>query len=160
MDIKELGIGAVVIIGGVAYTVGGGLGDALDEDVKYISEVSYDNRSVYMGEIVDKFSDTFSGFIIQTETYDYVGNAMFSYTANSGTFELVVSSEETVSRKDKKDLKTELKSVDICSQADFELFTDKGWKYSFEMNDNQGGLIYNITCRPIDKGVPELRLSS
>ena len=49
MDIKELGAGAVVLIGGVAYTVSqGGLADALDEDVKYISEVTYELSLIHI----------------------------------------------------------------------------------------------------------------
>lgn len=41
MSIKELCTGAVIVIGGVAYTVSeGGLADALSEDIKHIAEMT------------------------------------------------------------------------------------------------------------------------
>ena len=47
MDIKEIGAGAVIVIGGIAYTVSeGGLADALTEDIKHISEVSLEDLSL------------------------------------------------------------------------------------------------------------------
>ena len=160
MDIKEIGGGAVVIIGGVAYTLGGGLGDALDADVKYISEVSYDERGAYMDGIVVQFSESFSSYIVQTETYDYVGTSKFNYATESGTFLEVVTSEEAVDTKDKNAVQAQMDKGDFCAQDEMTLFTDKGWNYRFQMTDDQGKLVYKITCQAADTGVPELRLSS
>ncbi len=157
MDIKEYAIGGAVVIGGVVYGVSqGGLGDALTEDVKHISTISEQERSAYMGGIVQSFTENFSTYIVQTETYDYVGLSTFSAKAADGMFVEVVKSQESTSAAEIEAVKAEMKATDFCEQAEMTLFTDKGWQYRFMLQDHKGHRIYQITCQ---SGVPKLRLS-
>jgi len=149
MDIKELAVGGVIVIGGVAFTVSqGGLGDALSDDVKHISEVPYNERPAYMSQIVESFSENFSNYIIQTETYNYVGYSTFSMRADQGKFVEVVQSKEQADQKDTQSVKTLMQQSDFCAQDEMTMFTEKGWSYWFTMKDAQGRRIYTITCKP------------
>lgn len=157
MDIKEYACGSIVVIGGIAYGVSqGGLGDALTEDVKNISAVSYEDRPAYMEGIVEDFSENFLIYMVQTESYDYVGNSSFSYIAEDGTFTEVVTSQEALSQDNVNVVKAELKASDFCEQQEMTMFTDKGWQYRFIMNDEKGNRFYQVTCQ---SDIPKLRLS-
>ena len=158
MDIKELGAGAVVLIGGVAYTVSqGGLADALDEDVKYISEVTYEDRPAYMAGIVDQFTENFSNYIVQTENYDFVGLSKFSASYGQGQFVEVVQPEEITDKANIDAVKANFEATDFCAQDEMTMLTDKGWSYKFTVKDAHGRRFYSITCTP---NAPKLRPSS
>ena len=149
MDIKEIGAGAVVLIGGVAYTVSeGGLADALNEDVKHITEVSLAERPAYMNGIVNEFSENFSNYIVQTEGYDFVGQSTFSSSPNRGQFVEVVEAQETTDKANLQAVTQRMKDTDFCAQAEMTIFTEKGWSYEFTMKDAQGRKFYAITCSP------------
>lgn len=157
MDIKEYALGGVVVIGGVAYGVSqGGLGDALSEDVKYISAVSQQERPAYMEGIVEDFTDNFSTYLVQTENYYYVGQSKFSFKAEEGLFVEVVKSEDLAKDKDIKAVQAEMKNSEFCAQAEMTMFTYKGWEYRFILEDQKGYRIYQVTCR---SNIPKLRVS-
>ena len=158
MDIKEIGAGAVVVIGGVAYTMSqGGLADALTEDVKHISDISYEDRSAYMTTIVDDFSENFSNYIIQSETFDFVGYSSFSASPQQGSFIEVVKSKETADNTQLRATKAKIEETDFCEQEEMTMLTDKGWSYHFSLENADGRNFYSVTCTG---GVPNLRLSS
>ncbi len=157
MDIKEYALGGVVVIGGVAYGVSqGGLGDALTEDIKHITTVSVQERPAYMESIVKDFTENFAVYIVQTESYDYVGMSSFSYIAEDGTFTEVVRSEEVVGGNNVKTVKAKMQESDFCAQNEMTMFTDNGWRYRFIMHDEKGNRFYQITCQ---SDIPSLRLS-
>lgn len=158
MDIKEIGAGAVVVIGGVAYTFSqGGLADALSEDVKHISDIAYEERSVYMDGIVNSFSENFSNYIIQSETFDFVGYSKFSASPQQGIFIEVVNSEEKADNNQLRATKSKIEESDFCEQAEMILLTDKGWSYKFTLENADGRAFYSVTCTG---DAPNLRLSS
>lgn len=157
MDIKEYAISGVVVIGGIAYGVSqGGLGDALTEDVKDISMVSQEERAAYMGGIVETFSENFAIYIVETDTYNYVGDSKFSFKADEGMFVEVVKSQEDTTDANIKSVKDKMKTNDFCEQDEMTLFTDKGWQYRFMLQDYKGNRFYQITCQ---SDIPKLRLS-
>ena len=157
MDIKEYAISGVVVIGGIAYGVSqGGLGDALTEDVKDISMVSQEERAAYMGGIVETFSENFAIYIVETDTYNYVGDSKFSFKADEGMFVEVVKSQEDTTDANIKSVKDKMKTNDFCAQEEMTLFTDKGWQYRFMLQDYKGNRFYQITCQ---SDIPKLRLS-
>ena len=149
LDIKEIGTGAVLVIGGIAYVSAGGLQDALSSDVKYITEVAYEDRAEYMGGIVLEFSEAFDVYIVQTETYDYVGHSKFTTAPSKGTFVEVVSSEEEIPTKEFPAIKAFLTTqMDFCAQEEMTIFTKKGWSYRFTAQDGRGRKIFTTVCRP------------
>lgn len=158
MDIKEIGAGAVVVIGGVAYTFSqGGLADALSEDVRHISEVSYEERPAYMGGIVDSFTESFPNYIIQSESYDFVGNSKFSASPQQGLFVEVVTSQEAADNTQLRATKAQITETNFCDQEEMTMLTDKGWSYKFSLENADGRGFYSVTCAG---DAPQLRLSS
>jgi len=157
MDIRELGAGAVVVIGGVAYTVSqGGLADALSEDVKHISEITYEERPAYMSGIIEDFSESFSNYIIQTETFDFVGYSKFSASPEQGSFVEVVQPKEKMENTDIRATKKKIEQSDFCAQQEMTMFTEKGWSYKFTLKTAEGRKFYSVTCTA---NIPKLRLS-
>lgn len=149
MSVKELCTGAVIVIGGVAYTVSeGGLADALSEDIKHIAEMTFEERPAYMAGIVDDFNETFSHFIVQTDNYDYLGLAKFKALAGQGLFEGVAQTEETTDQANIDAVRTQMEAGDFCEQDQMLMFTEKGWSYRFTMKDAQGRRFYTVTCSP------------
>lgn len=155
MDIKEIGAGAVIVIGGIAYTVSeGGLADALTEDIKHISEVSLEDRPNYMAGIVEDFTETFGYYIVQTGDYDYLAAAKFKAVPSHARFETTAQAEETTDQANIDAVKREMESYNMCEQSDIVMFTDQGWNYKLTMKDAQGRRFYSITC---NANTPKLR---
>ena len=148
MDIKEIGTCAVIVIGGVAYTVSsGGLKDALSDDIRHVSEITYAERADYMNEIVDQFTNTFDVYIVQTENYDYVGHSEFSAAPKKATFLEVVTAEDSVPKSELANIRAKAQT-DFCAQEEMLMFTSKGWKYKFTLKDDQGRNILTNVCKP------------
>ena len=147
MDIKEIGTGAVLVIGGVAYGVSsGGLADALSSDVKHVTQVAYEDRAEYMNDIVEDFTETFDVYIVQTETYDLVGHSKFSASATKATFVEVVQPDDLVPKEELKGIKAKLRTG-FCEQEEMTMFTEKGWNYSFTLKNADGRKIQSVSCR-------------
>lgn len=148
MDLKDYGIGAVVVIGGVVYGISsGGLQDALTSEMRNVTEVTYEDRAEYMDEIVVEFADMFETYIVQTETYDYVGYSAFSTAPSQAMFVEVVTSDEPVPNAEFRDVRANVEYM-FCEQDEMRMFTDKGWSYSFTMKDGDGRDIFDTVCRP------------
>ncbi|MEM9937820.1 MAG: hypothetical protein AAFZ91_05815 [Pseudomonadota bacterium] len=148
MDIKEIGGCAVLVIGGVTYGIAsGGLKDALDSDIRLVTEVAYEDRAEYMDDVVDQFTAAFETYIVQTETYDYVGYSEFSATPWNATFVETVTSEERIPNQEMSAILRQTK-VGFCAQEEMTMFTDKGWSYDFSMFDGAGRAIGRISCTP------------
>ena len=148
MDIKEIGTCAVVVIGGIAYGVSsGGLKDALSDDVRHVTEVSNDERPDYMNDVVLQFSETFTNYIVQSESYDYVGISKFSATPSRAMFVEVVTPEERVPEEEIAGIKAQTE-FEFCEQDEMKMFTDKGWSYSFSLTDGTSRRIFKTICSP------------
>lgn len=146
--LKEAGAAAVVVIAGVAYGVSsGGLKDALSSDMKHVSEVAYAERSEYMGGLVSEFTAAFDAYIVQTETYDYVGHSTFSAAPSKATFVEVVAPEEAVPPGEFASLKARIREAAFCSTEEMVMFTENGWNYKFTLQDGLGRNLYTVTCQ-------------
>jgi|GEM_PF-2079907 len=147
MDIKEIGAGAAVIIGGVVYGVSsGGLGEALSSEVRHVREVPYEERAAYMDEITTEFAENFEYYIVQTETFDYVGHSKFTSNPAKAMFAETVRSEERVPRDEIKKIKAQFE-VGFCEQDEMTMFTKKGWSYDFKVMDGEGRRIFTVLCQ-------------
>lgn len=147
MDLKEIGICGVVVVGGTVYGISqGGLGDALSEDLRAYHEVSQAERPEYMQSVVDEFDETFDTYIIETENFTYVGHSVFSAKPAQGVFDEVVSHEEKIPRDALKDIKAQMKPDAFCAQDEMVMFTDKGWNYRFKLKDDRGRIIATVIC--------------
>lgn len=149
MDIKEIGVCGVVVVGGAIYGISQvGLGEALSEELRPFHEVPAAERADYMQQVVDEFSGHFDTYFIQTPSYDYMGHSTFSSQPLRGLFDEVVSQDETVPREELPAIKAQLKPDLFCAQDEMTMFTDKGWQYRFKLKDGNGRLIATVICHP------------
>jgi len=149
MDIKEIGICGVVVVGGAIYGISQvGLGEALSEELRAYHEVPAAERAEYMQTVVNEFSGHFDTYFIQTPTYVYMGHSTFSSQPLRGLFDEVVSQEETVPRGELPAIKAQLSQGVFCAQDEMTMFTDKGWQYRFKLKDGNGRLIATVICNP------------
>ena len=157
MSIREWGTGGAVVVGGVIYGVSqGGLGDALSQDVRHISEVSYEERAEYMEEIVGEFSEAFQSYLVETEDYIFVGESEFRALPAKATFVEVVTEEVgedgPATGPQLSAVKSQMASVDFCGQEEMTMLTEKGWTYHFSMTNSNKRQIYTVFCRPDKTG--------
>ena len=146
MDIKELATGGVVVVGGVIYGISQiGLGEALSEEIRPISEVSYEERPAYMDKIVGEFAETFSSYIIETENYTYVGYSNFSASPINATFVEVVNQDGTASEKEMNDVKVWMEASNFCTQDEMTMFTENGWSYHFSITDSNERQVFALS---------------
>lgn len=161
MEIKEIGGTLVLVAGGAIYGISQvGLGDALSEDIRHISEFTIAERADYMTGITHEFSEAFDTYYVATQSdYVFEGHSSFSIAPSSGTFMEVVRQEEPVPEAELEALKTIMASNDFCAQDEMVMFTEKGWKYRFRMIEGKGQQIFAVTCQPaqIEQEAPKLR---
>ncbi|MEO9968802.1 MAG: hypothetical protein ABJG15_03060 [Hyphomonadaceae bacterium] len=159
MDIRELGACAFVVIGGVTYAISsGGLKDALTEDVRHVTEVAYDQRADYMNGIVEQFTVSFDAYIVQTETYDYVGHSRFGAQPSRATFTEIVTSDEPVPSEEIASINTRLEA-EFCGQEEIMMFSETGWNYSFTLQDSTGRRLFSTVCRSTYSGSKDKAVS-
>jgi len=155
MDIKELGACGVFVVGGTVYGISQlGLNDVLSEDLRHISEVTFQERPAYMDTVVAEFTDAFATYGVETETYTYVGNSNFSTLPAMGTFVEVVRQDSPVPKRAVKGIKKQMELANFCDQGEMTMFTEKGWTYRFSMEDSNGLKVFAVVCKPV---VPKLR---
>jgi len=149
VELKEIGACACVVIGGVAYSVSsGGLKDALSSDIRNVNEFSYEERSEYMNEVISEFSALFESYIVQTETFDYVGVSHFSASPSNATFVEVVTSQESVPRDEVPKIQVQA-GTGFCEQDEMTMFTENGWNYQFTLTDGDGRDVFAVVCQPV-----------
>lgn len=162
MEMKEMGIGSVVVVGGMVFGFSQyGLNSVLSEDLKHITEVSQAEMPAYMETVTGEFQSNFSTYEIPLETYSYEGLSKFTYSVDDGTFIENVTSEEAVPKEGLKDLKKFLGDANFkeafCLQDEMAMFTSKGWNYRFMVEDSNGRNISTIRC--FATSAPALRTS-
>ena len=151
MDIREIGIGSVVVVGGMAFGFSQyGLDSVLSEDLKHITEVSQAERPAYMETVTTEFQNKFEDYHIQLEAYSYEGLSTFTSSPDHGTFVETISSVAPVPKEEIKNLQKLLNEPvfreAFCQQSEMVMFTDKGWNYKFMVQDSNGRPISNIRC--------------
>jgi len=150
MDIKEAGAVGVFVVGGAVYGISQyGLNDVLSEEMRPIAEVSLQERPAYMEQVTAEFKEAFDSYGLETETYTYVGLSAFSTSPSTGTFVEVVTQDSPVPPKEIKGLKEVMDASMFCDQDEMTMFTDKGWGYSFTMQDSNKRTVYAIECKPL-----------
>ena len=161
MQIRELGGTVVVVAGGAIYGISQvGLGAALSEDIRHISEFTMAERPAYMTEITTQFSEAFDAYYVATESdYVYEGHSTFSIAPSSGTFTELVRNDASIPEAEFKEIVAVMATSDFCAQEEMVIFTDKGWKYSFKMQEATGRKIFEVTCKParVEQDAPALR---
>jgi len=149
MDIKELGITGFVVIGGAVYGISEyGLGDVLQDDLKYVSEVPYADREAYMQSVSVQFTEFYGGAIFGTDDFSLVGEMTYELDPKKTTFIEVIASEDKVSKEQVKELKSFYGDKWLCDTEDALLFTHKGWTYTTKLKNVDGRTMVNVTCRP------------
>jgi len=149
MDIKEIGACSFVVIGGTVFGVSQmGLGAALSEDLKPYHEVTNQEREAYMNSVVGEFRETFETYLVQTETYNYIGQSKFSIDPTRGLFVEVVSQDEKVPNEELGKVKAQVTQDTFCAQEEMTMFTDNGWNYSFTLKHAKTRKITTVICQP------------
>lgn len=158
MDIQEWLVGGAFVVGGVVYGASQvGLGDALSEDLRHITEVSQEEMPAYMESVVKDFSESFQDYAIPvTEDTAYIGKSAFKAAPKYGAFKEIVTQTEKVPSKHVKLMASLLKKSNFCEQEEMKMFTDKGWNYEFSIKNMNGSHIYSINCTP---SISKLRTS-
>ena len=148
MDIKEIAVGSVIMIGGVAFTVSEyGLSDVLSSDLKHYTEVSQTERPQYMKSVNAEFSSNFGGYAVQIEDYLYAGLVEFKSDPQHGTFIAIVTSDKKVPKKEILNFRKLVTEESVCGEEDIKMFTKKGWNYEFTAKDSTGFKIADIHCK-------------
>lgn len=156
MEIKEKIIGAL-FVGGAAYGVSQyGLNDVLSEDMRHITSISAEERPAYMEQVVTEFTQAFSTYSIESETYLYEGFSKFTTSPADGTFVEIVTQDSPVPQKEISGLRTEMDNMNFCAQAEMTMFTENGWTYRFSMQDKNGQRVFSIVCQA-EQPTPALR---
>jgi len=147
MDIKELGAGGFIIIGGAVFGLTQmGLNDVLSEDLKHISEISQAERPDYMDTITAEFAENFGAYSVDTGTYVYAGLSRFSSEPSRGRFVELVTQDTAVPKNEIKKLHAQLEAKTFCEQDEMTMFTNQGWSYKFTLKDSTGRKIADIHC--------------
>lgn len=149
MDIKEIGIGSVVVIGGAIYGISEyGLGDVLKDDLKPVAEVSMAEREAYMQSVTTQFTEFYEVALYGTDDFTFAGDFKYDLEPRKATFIEVVQSKNKLSKKQVKELKAYHADNWMCDTEDTLLFTDKGWTYSTKLKNVDGKTMVIVTCRP------------
>jgi len=102
----------------------------------------------YMNDIVATFSQSFDAYIVQIETYDYVGHSKFSASPSNAMFVEVVASDEPVPTDAIGGLNQRLEAG-FCAQEEMTMFTENGWNYNFTLQDSTGRRIFTTVCHGV-----------
>jgi len=149
MDIKEIGVTSVVVIGGAVYGISEyGFSDVLSEDIRHVSEVPVAEREVYMDSVVEQFTEFYSGAIYGTDTFSFSTPLKYRNNPFEASFTQIGQSEQVVSPAQVKELKAYHADKWMCEEEDALIFTDKGWIYKTLLKNKDGQLMVSVVCKP------------
>ena len=152
MDIKEIGIGSVVVIGGAIYGISEyGLGDVLQDELKPAADVPMAERAAYMQSVTTQFTEFYEGALYGTDEFTFAGDFNYELDPQRPAFIEVVQSLNELSKEQVKDLKAYHADDWMCDLEDSLLFTDKGWTYTTKLKNVDGRTMVIITCKPENK---------
>jgi len=121
MDLKEIGIGGVVVIGGAIYGISEyGLSDVLTDEIKYVHEIPMEEREDDLNPKRTEFVE-------------------------------VVQSLHDVPKAEVKNLRKYYAGQWMCDFEDSTMFTDKGWSYTTKMKNKDGRIMVTVSCKPEQK---------
>lgn len=149
MDIKEIGIGSVVVIGGAAYGISEyGLNDVLKEDLKYVAEVPVAEREAYMKSVTIQFTEFYNGAVYGTDSFNMAGDLTYELKPRKTAFVEVVQSHHEISPQNAAELKAYYSGTWYCEHEESLMFTDKGWTYTTKLKNLNGRTMVVISCKP------------
>ena len=152
MDIKEIGMGTVVVIGGAIYGISEyGLGDVLKDELKAVAEVPMAEREAYMQSVTTQFTEFFEGALYGTDDFTFAGDFKYEIDTHRPAFIEVVKSHNELSKTQVKELKAYHADKWMCETEDTLLFTDKGWTYTTKLKNVDGRTMVIVTCKPENK---------
>ncbi len=154
MDIREVVLGGVVVIGGTVYGVSEyGLGDVLKDELKTVAEVPMAERGAYMESVAVQFTEFYEGAIQGTENFVFAGDLTYELEVNRAAFIEVVQSNTEITKAQVKDLKAYNADKWMCDTEDTLLFTDKGWTYTTKLKNLDGRTMVIVTCNPTNDNI-------
>ncbi len=157
MDMKEIGVGCVVVIGGAVYSISEyGLGDVLQDELKTVAEVPMQEREAYMQSVTLQFTEHFAGALYGTDDFTFAGDFKYELDTRTPSFVEVVQSFNELSKQQVKELKAYHSDNWMCDTDDTLLFTEKGWTYTTKLKNVDGRTMVVVTCKPTSK--PGLRV--
>jgi len=149
MDIKEIGITSVVLIGGAVVGVSQyGLSDVLDGDLRHVNEVPMEERQAYMDSVTKKFIETYDGSVHGTDTFNFSSPLIYENNAQKARFTEVVKAEQELSKTQVKELRTFYSGTWMCDHEDSQIFTNKGWTYRTTFSNKDGKHMVTVNCKP------------
>lgn len=149
MDLKEIGIGGVVVIGGAIYGISEyGLSDVLKDEIKHVHEIPMEEREAYMSSVVTQFTEFYEGATYGTDDFDFVGSLKYDLNPKRTEFIEVVQSLHDVPKAEVKNLRKYYAGQWMCDFDDSTMFTDKGWSYTTKMKNKDGRIMVTISCKP------------
>ena len=148
MELKEVGLAGVFVVGGAVAFGSVGLNDVLSEDLRHVAEVPSAERAAYMEDVVAEFAEAFDSFGVETDTYVVGGWSEFSAEPASATFVEVVRAEHEVPPEAWRELRAYWAETAFCEDAEATMFTDQGWSYSFSFRNANGRVMVSSECRP------------
>lgn len=149
MDIKEIGMGSVVVIGGAIYGISEfGLGDVLQDELRPVAEVPMAERTAYMQSVTTQFTEFYEGALYGTDDFTFAGEYKYELDIKRPAFIEVVQSFDKLSKQQVKDLQDYHSDDWMCDLEDSLLFTDKGWTYTTKLKNIDGRMMVIITCKP------------
>lgn len=152
MDIKEIGIGTVVVIGGAIYGISEyDLGDVLKDDLRPVAEIPMAERAAYMESVTTQFTEFYEGALYGTDDFTFAGEFKYELDPQRAAFIEVVQSYNEIPKKEVSELKAYHADDWMCDLEDSLLFTDKGWTYTTKLKNLDGRMIVIITCKPENK---------
>lgn len=152
MDIKEIGVGTVVVLGGAIYGVSEyGLGDVLQDELKAVAEVPMAEREAYMQSVAVQFTEFYDGAIYGTDTFNFAGEFKYDLDPRRAAFTEVAQSTHELTKAHIKELKAYHADKHLCETEDSLLFTDKGWTYTTKLKNINGRTMVIVSCKPKPK---------
>lgn len=149
MDIKEIGVGTVVVIGGAIYGVSEyGYGDILQEDIKIVQEVPLAEREAYMQSVTAQFTEFYEGALYGTDDFTFASDLKYEFDPKRAAFIQVSQSLNELSKTQAKELKAYHADQWICGTEDIVIFTEKGWTYTTKLKNVDGRTMVIVTCKP------------
>ena len=149
MELKEIGAGCFVVIGGAIYGISEyGLGDVLQDDLKTVAEVPMEEREAYMESVTVQFTEYFQAALYGTDDFTFAGDFKYEIDTRRPEFIEVVQSFNELSKDQVKELKTYHSDKWMCDTYDTLMFTDKGWTYTTKLKNVDGRTMVTVKCKP------------
>ena len=154
MDIKEIGITSVVLIGGAVVGVSQfGLSDVLKDDLLLVADVPMAERQAYMDSVTTEFTEFYDFAIHGTEDFNFSGPLIYQNDPKTARFTELVKADQELSKTQVKELYDYYSDGWFCDDEEMLMFTDKGWTYRTALKNKDGKHMVTVDCKPTNVGL-------